>query len=343
MNNNSVSMFVGLDYHLNSVQVCTMDCQGTILSNRNCANDWQAIAQSVHRHGTTVRAAIESCAGAANLAEQLVSLAGWSVHMAHPGYVRRMKQNPDKTDYSDARMLADLERVGYLPRVWMAPESVRELRKMVRYRQQLVAERKNVKLRLTAILREHRLFAPSDVGGRWSRRWLKWLRETDGLGPSSRWIADRHLERLQSVASEVKAAEERLTQLTQHDPMVLRLQEHDSIGPVTSWVMRAMIGRFDRFRSGKQLAHFCGISPCNTSSGEKQADSGMIKAGDGLLRSTLIEAGHRLIRHVERWRTLAARLQANGKKPCEIIGAVVNRWMRWLFHQMKEVPMNLPA
>ena len=124
MNNNSVSMFVGLDYHLNSVQVCTMDCQGTILSNRNCANDWQAIAQSVHRHGTTVRAAIESCAGAANLAEQLVSLAGWSVHMAHPGYVRRMKQNPDKTDYSDARMLADLEREAWLK---LSEESLRKV------------------------------------------------------------------------------------------------------------------------------------------------------------------------------------------------------------------------
>jgi len=37
-------------------------------------------------------------------------------------------QSPDKTDFSDARVLADLERVGYLPRVWIAPQQLRELR-----------------------------------------------------------------------------------------------------------------------------------------------------------------------------------------------------------------------
>jgi hypothetical protein len=49
------------------------------------------------------------------------------VQLAHPGYVARMKQSRDKTDFGDARMLADLERVGYLPRVWLAPEEVREM------------------------------------------------------------------------------------------------------------------------------------------------------------------------------------------------------------------------
>ena len=32
------------------------------------------------------------------------------------------------------------------------------------------------------------------------------------------------------------------------------------IGPVTAWTIRAEIGRFDRFRNGKQLARFCCVS-----------------------------------------------------------------------------------
>ncbi len=47
-----------------------------------------------------------------------------------------MKQGPDKTDWGDARLLVDLVRVGYLPKVWLAPENIRELRRLVRYRQQ---------------------------------------------------------------------------------------------------------------------------------------------------------------------------------------------------------------
>ena len=82
----------------------------------------------------------------------------WSVDLAHPGYVSRIKQSPDKTDYTDARLLADLERVGYLPKVWLAPEEVRELRRLVRFRQQMVNERRNMKAgRFDALLRDDRV------------------------------------------------------------------------------------------------------------------------------------------------------------------------------------------
>jgi len=43
--------------------------------------------------------------------------------------------------------------------------------------------------------------------------------------------------------------------------------------------IRAEIGRFDRFRTGKQMARFCGLSPHNASSGARQADAGLIRAG----------------------------------------------------------------
>ncbi len=110
-------VYVGLDYHQRSIQVCVMDGAGKVLANRSCPNEWLGIVRLAERFGEVRRVAIESCAGAANLAEQLLQEADWSVDLAHPGYVRRMKQSPDKTDYSDARMLADLTRVGYLPRV----------------------------------------------------------------------------------------------------------------------------------------------------------------------------------------------------------------------------------
>ena len=166
-------VYVGLDYHQDAVQVCVMDSSGQVLLNRSCRNDWQEIVKRAAAFGDVRGAAIESCTGAADLADELVNRAGWQVDMAHPGYVARMKQNPDKTDYSDARLLADLERVGYLPKVWQAPLEVRELRMLVRYRQQLVAQRRNIKLRVGAILRQQRIQQPA--GGSWTKRWKAWL------------------------------------------------------------------------------------------------------------------------------------------------------------------------
>lgn len=48
-----------------------------------------------------------------------------------------------KKDKSDARLLADLLRIGRLPEAWIAPPEVRELREAIRYRHKLVEARAN--------------------------------------------------------------------------------------------------------------------------------------------------------------------------------------------------------
>jgi transposase len=325
-------VYVGLDYHQSSVQACVMDAGGRVLANRKCKNDAGQIIRLARSFGDRVFGAIEACTGAANLAEELITRAGWSVDLAHPGYVARLKQSPDKHDWGDARLLADLERVGYLPKVWLAPEDVRELRRLVRYRQQVVAQRRNIRLRISAMLREQRLRPPARP---WTRLWLAWLHDEPGLTEQGRWIVLRQLAQMKFVLNEIRIIERRLEELTANDPVVARLQSMQGIGPVTAWTIRAEIGRFDRFRSGKQLARFCGLSPRNASSGERQADSGLIKAGNRQLRAILIEAAHRLARYDGVWSTMAAMMICRGKPKCVVIAAVANRWVRWLYHEMQ--------
>lgn len=345
----SLPVFVGLDYHQVSVQVCVLNGQGQVLANRACANEAATIAAFVKRCGPVAGAGVESCPGAANLAEELVQRQGWTIHLAHPGYVARMKQNPDKTDFSDARLLADLERVGYLPKVWLAPEEVRELRRLTRYRFQLAAQRRNLKLRIRALLRDQRVRC-AEQHRPWTKAWLTWLTTTAAVSVQSRWILREQLRELTWYQRSIAALEQRLARLTKKDPLVEALCREPGIGPVTAWVLRAEIGRFDRFRTGKQLSRFCGLSPRNASSGQRQADAGMIRAGNGNLRLVLIEAAHRLMRQDRRWRTYAQRLLANGKPPCVAIVAVANRWVRGLFHRMQPgtraaypVPEPVPA
>jgi transposase len=328
----NVPVFVGLDYHEKGVQVCVLEADGRQLANRSCVNDWRALAECVRPFGTDVRAAVESCSGAANLAEELVQRAGWSVALAHAGYVARMKQNPDKTDYQDARLVADLERVGYLPRVWLAPLTIRELRALVHYRQQLVQQRKNTKLRLRSLLREQRCWPPAGIRA-WSRAWWSWLTQAS-LTEQARWLVSKHRETLTRLDGQVREVEQRLERVTAKDPEVGRLREQKGIGPVTAWTLRAEIGRFDRFRTGKQLSRFCGVSPRNASSGQRQADAGLIKAANPALRAVVVEAAHRLIRYEPRWRSLAIRLRQAGKPGSVVAAAVANRWVRWLHHQM---------
>lgn len=331
-----VKLYVGLDYHQSGVQVCVLNSQGKSLLNCKCANDWQTIAAAVAALGEgQVHAAIEACGGASNLADELVQQAGWSLDLAHPGYVHRIKQSPDKTDYSDARLLADLVRVGYLPKVWLAPERIRELRRLVRYRQQQVALRRSVKLRIRALLREHRLICPDGLNA-WTKAWLRWIAQGAELPEHSRWIMDQHLAELAHLHNCILAGELKLQEAVAGDRLIERLLTIPGVGPITAVTMRAEIGRFDRFRNGKQLARFCGLSPRNASSGTRQADSGVIKAGNPELRRVITQAAQRLVRYEPRWHKTASGLLHKGKPKPLVIAAVANRWMRWLHHELAE-------
>ena len=331
-----VQVFVGLDYHVDFVQVCVMNRKGKILVNRKMPNNWCDINEVVTKAGRVSAAAIEACSGAAHLSDELIQNARWPLELSHPGYVARMKQSPDKTDFSDAQLLADLSRVGYIPKVWLAPPEVRELRRLVRFRQQLAAERRNIKLRIGALLREHRRSDPP--GNPWTRRWMRWLK-TLGLPEETQWIIDQQLRRFEAINLDIAEVELRLTKYAARDRLVQFLLTVPGIGLITAVTLRAEIGRFDRFHSGKQLSRFCGLSPRNASSGNRQADAGLIRAGNPQLRAVILQAAHRLKRYDARWQALTARLQLRGKPGSVIAAAVANRWMRKLYHQVQDWSM----
>lgn len=334
----SLPSFVGLDYHQDSVQVCVLDSSGNILTNRSISNDAQSIARVCLQHGKPKRMSIEACCGAANLADQLIGQWQLPLQLAHPGYVNRMKQSPDKTDFSDARLLADLARVDYLPRVWLAPEPLRQLRRLVRHRRQLVERRKAIKLRIRGMLRENRLKCPN--ANAWTKLWYTWLAEHAELGSSDRWIIEDHVEELIGLTGRIAAVEARIRLSVKDDVIVARLQQEAGVGLVTAVTMRAEIGQFDRFRNGKQLSRFCGVTPRNASSGNRQADAGLIRAGNSDLRAVLVELAHRLMRG-GKWEAMKVRMLSRGKRKNVIVAAVANRWIRALHPRMVEYQAGL--
>jgi hypothetical protein len=85
-----VTVFVGLDLHKDTIQVCAMDSSGQVLANRRCPNDAAELALLVAFFGDQVRGAIEACSVAADLADELVERHAWDIDLAHPGYVNRM-------------------------------------------------------------------------------------------------------------------------------------------------------------------------------------------------------------------------------------------------------------
>lgn len=327
-----VPVYVGLDYHTETIQVCVMDEEGCSIVNKNVANDPGAVRDLVRiQGGLVLGVAIEACCGAAEFATQLGDFTEWPVHLAHPGTVNRLKQGPDKTDHTDAWHLANLLRVGYLPHVWLADHVTRQLRRLVRYRAGVAAQKKDIKLRILSLLREERITNTSGTNT-WTKAWMEWVKSVT-LGEQSRWVLDQELRRLTQADQDLAEVEQRMQEATQEDAVVAKLKEQPGIGTVTAVTMRAVIGRFDRFRNGKQLSRYCGVTPCNASSGKRQSDAGLIEAGNEILRAMLIQLAKRLPRHDPHWRELSNRLRRT-KGANVVSAAIANRWLRRVYHEL---------
>lgn len=323
---------VGIDYHQRQLQICITDSSGKRVLNRVCRNDTIEVARILERHAPISSVVAEACTGSAAFLDSLKSDSGYAVKLCHPGFARRMKRNPDKSDFTDAELLSDLNRVGYLPEVWLAPEAIRDLRMFVRYRQQVVQQRKDTKLRVRAILRNHRIVLPPGTS-LWSKAGVAWLTSLEFPLHASFVMRQQILE-LESCKGKLALCEKLLENIEATDRLVRQLMLQPGIGRITAVVIRAEVGWFSRFGTGKQLSKFCGVSPCNASSGGRQGDSGLIRAGNPILKSVIIEAAHRVIRSDSRWRAFAGRLRNNGKKGSVVAAAVANRWVRQLHHVM---------
>jgi transposase len=328
----SVTMFAGLDYHQDAIQVCVLDMQGNVRMNRSCPNSVEQVRAMLASAGQVQAVALEACCGAADFGEKLAGLGAWRVDLAHAGYVAALKGSPDKTDFSDARLVADLARVGYLPRVWLAPRAIRDLRQLVHHRQRLVNQRRDLKLQIGACLREQRVKV--DEAGRWTRRWIQTMKGHAGLSEAVRWIIAQKLEQIEQAGRWIKHAEDRLREEASKHELTAKLRQIEGVGEVTSWTLLAYIGRFDRFKNAKQLARYCGLSPRNVSSGNTRADAGLINACSKDLRAVLIQAAHRLILRHPRWKALAQKMISKGKPKPLVIAAVANRWIRSLHHRI---------
>ncbi|MFO0940539.1 MAG: transposase [Pirellulales bacterium] len=69
---------------------------------------------------------------------------------------------------------------------------------------------------------------------------------------------DSHIADLDRVVKKIAETEERMEAATKDDDVVQKLRSTKGVGLVTAVVMRAEIGDFNRFASGKQLARYSG-------------------------------------------------------------------------------------
>ena len=123
----------GMDLHRRRSVLVRMTEDGRKLETVRIENSPAALRAVIARAGNNPRVVVEATYGW-YWAVDVLEAAGAEVHLAHPLGVKAFSCRRVKNDERDCADLADLLRLGRLPEAWIAPEPVRALREITRYR-----------------------------------------------------------------------------------------------------------------------------------------------------------------------------------------------------------------
>lgn len=194
-----------------------------------------------------------------------------------------------KSDRDDSLKLARLWALGQLPTVHVPTPKVRAWRELIGYRHTLVARLGAVKNSVRAILTRQAMDWPAGQAG-WSDASLGRLRELAAGGEEIwRVMLREELAQYELLTASIARVEKQLEELAQQSKDVALLRTIPGVGPRLSEIIVAVIDDPHRFKSGKQVGCYAGLTPRRHQSGNMDRQGGISGAGHPLLRSLLVE------------------------------------------------------
>ena len=283
-------IYVGLDIHKKSISYCIRRAdgdvvrQGTLEATRAALDAWTATLPIPWTAG------MEATLFTAWVYDHLLAT-GMTVKVAHPGMLKAIFAGKKKNDRIDAQKLADLLRCNYFPECHMADKSIRNRRRILRYRNLLVRQSTQTKNRLSALLMETGI-AYNKQKLHHSKKYFERVLEEqkcempDGLPGLLRLgrnvidvLAGMDRQLLHSLQTDQDLADR-----------VRRLMSVPGVGLILGLTWALEIGDVGRFPSIKAAISYCGLCGSEQSSAGKTARTPISKQRNKHLQSTLIEA-----------------------------------------------------
>jgi transposase len=266
---------------------------------------------------------------------------------------KSVQQRKNKNDDHDAddvleKLRGHVLAGNRLPTVWIPDEQTRDDREVLRTRLALRERQTEIKAQIQMLLKRHGLEKPSDLRSARSKQyryWLESLTEWETLGWGTRQSLASLLRQLKGIEAEMENLEklvEHLGSQQRHKSIVEALMKETGVGLVTALVYRTEIGQARRFRRGRQVGKFVGLTPTSHESGQQSDRKGHIsRQGPPRLRKVLCQASWVHVRYDPHARQMYQRLVAkNPKKKKIALVAVMRRLAVRLWHRMREAELQ---
>jgi len=283
--------FVGCDVHKRTAVFTILLPDGKLLATHTIP---------VTRESLTAYAERELCSGdrlAMEATTNTWAVAGLlrpfvkEIVIGNPLKVRAIAEAKIKTDKVDSRVLAELLRCDYLPRVWQPDKETQRLRRLTHRRSALVSDRTRLKNRLHSIL--HHTLVPLPECDLFSKKGIAWLRQVP-LAQEEALARESDLRLLEQTELEIAQMDELLVREAWQDDKVRLVMSIPGIDYTVAQTCLAAIGDVSRFENAKKLAAYLGLNPSTRQSGEHCYHGKITKQGNAHARWLLVQAAQHL-------------------------------------------------
>ena len=292
-------VFVGIDVYKKSFAVTVKDRQGAELSRKMPADPVQ-LENFLKKRFTGQKAicAYEAGPTGYHLYDYMKARHQPCI-VTSPVTMRKAPNEVVKTNRLDSAKLAQELRAGGLKSVRVPEGAYRELRQLVKSREEYVASRKAAKQRMRSLLLYGHLETEMDEGN-WSGRHIAALK-TLACDESTRLRLDMLLSDLDYARRQTAAILLGLKRFfkkhTELGEYLSHLQSVPGIGFLTAATLLARIGDPVGLRNPRELGCFIGLVPRENSTGERVVRGGITHMGGQSLRALLVEAAWSAVRH----------------------------------------------
>ncbi len=219
-----------------------------------------------------------------------------------------------KNDRIDARKQAVLLSMNELPCVHMPHESVRQWRRTIQHRRNLVNSMTQTKNRIRSLLKSQGLKKPHR-GAWWSTATRTWMRQEAEHGDAP-WqdVLGELLDLLEFQGQQLKRVTRRLDARLDERPSAWLLMTIPGVGPRTTEAVLAYTDDVRRFRRGKQYGAYFGLTPRLDESGSRRHMGHISKHGPSVVRWLIVESAWRAIGHSPALRAFYDRVMHGQKQ-----------------------------
>jgi transposase len=280
--------YIGFDIHKKTISFCAKAQDGTILEEGTIPALRNKLLAWAKARPRPWMGAMEATLFTGWIYDLLKPLAQ-ALQVAHPPMVEAIAAAKKKNDKVDARMIADLLRCNLLPQCYMAPVAIRDLRRMLRYRNLVVRQTTRMKNRIAGLLMETGVAYNKERlhGKGYFSELLRNLQDVPRSVVELLKLSRGQLEFFTTIQNRLLKGLRDHPELSQR---VMRLQSIPGVGEILALSWALEVGEEDRLPSIARAVSYCGLTSAQHSSAGKEQRGPISKQRNRHLQTILIEA-----------------------------------------------------